>query len=622
MDEVKRLGIFATYSHDGIVDDYILYYLSEIRRCLKTLVVVSNIQLSYESKIKINDYADYIFERDDHGFDVGGLRSVMVEFLGWNKIKDYDELILMNDSVFGPFYPFEEVFQKMNQNRELDFWGLCKRGKSNFDGGEVLFFEHIQLYFLVVRKKMLCSKDFEIYWNDIDKKITNFRTAIFNYEFTFTKHFAEKGYKWDVYCHIKDYETDNPKLNLSPYHYASYKLIKNFRCPVLKRKLFTSEFVEMKYSSREDLIRTFNYIKEETEYDIDLIWKYILSNYPLYNIIDSLKLCYTLNSVSSLKEKKYQEDITLVKCSEDDSIFDDFFENIQCFSSNYKEWGSLILLVAKMNVEGEPHSIIESEEYRNYENLVKNKVYIAEIVKLFNDNPRLGVLVPPTPLYGNASDYILSTWKNNVRAKKVYNKLKLNVPFDEDRAPVPPITALLFRKDILDDLLMSFFTAGYANDLLQMIPLYAQAKNYYTAYVQSSDYVSINYFNNNRLLYDLLKASRANASQNVNSILDNLQCGSIREFCDDNKHIIIYGAGQLAERAAKIIEQVGRKFNCFVVTSLADNTEVLLDHKVCVIDNILELDGNVGFVIAVGTNHNRQVSEYLNSLGFKRQLIF
>lgn len=50
------------------------------------------------------------------------------------RLEQYDEIIFLNDSVFGPFYPFGEMFLKMEERKELDFWGVTKRGISDFDG--------------------------------------------------------------------------------------------------------------------------------------------------------------------------------------------------------------------------------------------------------------------------------------------------------------------------------------------------------------------------------------------------------------------------------------------------------------------------------------------------------
>lgn len=622
MNQVKRLGIFATYCHEGKVDDYIIYYLSEIRKCLNMLVVVSNTELSDESKSQIGCYADYIYERDDEGYDVGGLRSVLVEFLGWDQIRTYDELLFMNDSVFGPFYPFEEVFLKMGERDDLDFWGLCKRSESNFDGGEVQFPEHIQLYFYVVRKQMLNSKAFEQFWNDIDKRITNFRTAIFNYEFAFTEYFAQKGYKWDVYCHLNQYETNHIEYNLSPYHYASYELIKACRCPVLKRKLFTGEFVEMRYSGREDLKRVLDFLENETAYDVDMIWKFILSNYALPNIMESLKLSYVLQTNHNYREELHQSEITVIKCTESRDIFDTLFEDVQSINSNPTKWNDIILLTSITNDRNNPISVMESEIYRNVENLVKNKSYIFEAVKLFNNNARLGVLVPPAPVYGNASSYVLSSWRNGLKSKVWYDELNLHVQFDENQAPVPPMTALLCKKEILDYKLIDLMRRTDFRDDLQLIPLYAQEKGYYTAVLQSAEYAGVTYFNYNRFMNELLKKSGTEPDQNVNEILDGLQANRIKEFCDTNEYVYIYGAGQLAERVSKIIMKLGKNFDCFVVTSMVDNVAYLCGHPVIEIENIEKMDKQIGFIVAGGKNHNEKISGMLKSFGYDRQLIF
>ena len=186
----NRLGIFVIYDKQGIVDDYLGYWVKELKRVTNYLVVVSNHKLKDEMKSKLAA-ADCIFERDNVGFDVGAISAVLNTYLGWEKIYEYDEVLCLNDSVFGPFFSLENIFEEMDQEELLDFWGLTKRGISDFDGGEIIYPEHLQLYFYVVRRKMLHSEKYKEYWSNISKYISNFRSAVINYEFMFTKYFED-----------------------------------------------------------------------------------------------------------------------------------------------------------------------------------------------------------------------------------------------------------------------------------------------------------------------------------------------------------------------------------------------------------------------------------------------
>ena len=106
----KRLAIYATYDKEGIIDAYIPYCLQELHKVANDIVVVSNHVLLQEQKRKLS-MAEEVYERDDVGFDMGGFAYVIGRLAAQDRLKDYDEIIFMNDSVFGPFYPFLEMFE-------------------------------------------------------------------------------------------------------------------------------------------------------------------------------------------------------------------------------------------------------------------------------------------------------------------------------------------------------------------------------------------------------------------------------------------------------------------------------------------------------------------------------
>ena len=65
---------------------------------------------------------DYVWERENKGLNVGAYLYALKK-IGWNKLKEYDELVMMNHTIMGPIYPIQEMFDDMGQ-REVDFWGL------------------------------------------------------------------------------------------------------------------------------------------------------------------------------------------------------------------------------------------------------------------------------------------------------------------------------------------------------------------------------------------------------------------------------------------------------------------------------------------------------------------
>ena len=166
-DRMKRLAIYATYHPKGFVDDYILYMIEKLRKVTDDIYIVSNHTYTEGQKEKLKGVSR-VYERDDTGFDVGGFAYVMKSIEEENRFGDYDELILLNDSIFGTFYSLNDMFHEMEtRNAELDFWAITRRGRSDFDGGDSTYPEHLQIYFYVIRKRMFHSKEFFNYWKNI-----------------------------------------------------------------------------------------------------------------------------------------------------------------------------------------------------------------------------------------------------------------------------------------------------------------------------------------------------------------------------------------------------------------------------------------------------------------------
>lgn len=187
---MKRLIAFAHFDKDAVVDEYVVKLLDGVKPFADRIVFVSDSPLSESEISKVSPYAECVFADRHSMYDFGswkiGLTAVRDE------LADYDEVIVMNDSCFGPISDFGEVFETMDQ-RSCDFWGLTGthlRKKQHFS---------INSYFMAFRRNVVQDPAFMGFWQSVEKQ-ENKSDVVYKYEFGISDLLHDKGYKSDTYC--------------------------------------------------------------------------------------------------------------------------------------------------------------------------------------------------------------------------------------------------------------------------------------------------------------------------------------------------------------------------------------------------------------------------------------
>lgn len=254
---MKRMGIFIFYDEAGIVDEYIEVLLSSMQDILERLVVIVNGNVWDEGYIKLKKYAQDIFVRENTGFDAGGYKDGFIKFMPQDDLKKWNEIVLFNDTFYGPFYPWKNMFDKMEKEK-ADFWGLSRHSGGEWEGRMIS--QHIQSFFLVCRKTMFLSDAWTEFWNGLEYPKT-LREAIFNFEVRFSSFFSERQFIGKAWS--DRYRVEIP-FGKNPYSAYIFELIKEIEFPIIKNKtICLPYFTQMK--------KAFEYIAENTYYDINLI---------------------------------------------------------------------------------------------------------------------------------------------------------------------------------------------------------------------------------------------------------------------------------------------------------------------------------------------------------------
>lgn len=148
---MKRAVIFAHYDFQNIIDDYVIYYLKQLKYITNKIVFVSDNNLSQTETDKLSDIADVVIAMRHEEYDFGSYKYGYKALR--NELADFDELILCNDSCFGPFWDLSSYFEKM-QPFNYDMWGMI---------GQTF----VQSFFLVLKKRVFLSNYFQEFMNGI-----------------------------------------------------------------------------------------------------------------------------------------------------------------------------------------------------------------------------------------------------------------------------------------------------------------------------------------------------------------------------------------------------------------------------------------------------------------------
>ncbi len=264
-DGMKRLIVYCFYDHYGIVDDYVYYFLNTFKPLLSDLCVVVNGRITNDACNKLKQIADKLLIRENVGFDSTAYKYAL-ESYGYETLKKYDEIIFANSTVYGPVYPLNVLFEKM-EKIHCDFWGITKHVASNSTMAGKKINEHVQSYFVVFRKNIVSSSDFEEFWTTLQVP-ANYEEAVAFYELRLTEFFESRGYKAGSFVDIQKYEK---KLKKKPYYYFTLEQVEQDKMPFIKRKVFFVEDAHLKWKIDKGVIDLLSFIEKNTTYDIKLI---------------------------------------------------------------------------------------------------------------------------------------------------------------------------------------------------------------------------------------------------------------------------------------------------------------------------------------------------------------
>ena len=211
------------------VRDYVLAALNSLRPHADHILLVSNSPIGEADCARLETCCDEILQRPNEGLDVGAYLAGL-EHLGWDRLADFNELILTNHTSYAPLRPWEEVLTRAEGWGDISFWGMTEHAAMRphpFLAKRELP-RHLQSHWIAVRHRLLADPAFREYWEQMPP-VTSYRDSIQWHESRFTGHFAELGHTWQVAFPVDRYRSDNPAIEEAPALLAD-------GCPLLKRR--------------------------------------------------------------------------------------------------------------------------------------------------------------------------------------------------------------------------------------------------------------------------------------------------------------------------------------------------------------------------------------------------
>ena len=192
---MKRIAIFAHYSKDSRIDDYVIFSLKKLKKVAESIIFISYSNIEEKEVDKIKEYTITSIAKHHGEYDFGSYKR------GYNNLlSDYEKLILVNDSCYLPLFPFDKMFSVMSY-KKLDFWGTTKIDPNRHSS----VLPSIQGYLIVFKNTVYSSSFFKDCIYSI-KKEPNKHQIVQKYKIGLTTILEEHNFSLEVvYSKIKKF---------------------------------------------------------------------------------------------------------------------------------------------------------------------------------------------------------------------------------------------------------------------------------------------------------------------------------------------------------------------------------------------------------------------------------
>lgn len=439
---INRILVYAHHDRDNIVDDHVLFCIQQLAKSYKKIIFIHNcreLPEKYENKVR---KIAFIIKREDKQRDWGAWKDYILS--QWEYLGEFDELSLLNSSVYGPMFPLEPILEKMSAS-DQDFWTITKWSKYIPKHLDVR--PHYQPYFVTFKKKVFKSLEFRKFWMDFHVNSDTYWDLVLQGEVGLSKALRNASFNGKTLTDDLDIRPIEDMGHCEPFSQnATSYLIEKYKIPFVKIKAFkTNEHRPLSIAA--DI---FNALKNSgSDYPISLIinhtkrtqslstWRsfpqsikildrcqkqtsihkeakiavffhvFFVEKFHEYakllrNIHQHYDLYITTNSLK--KKNKIMEIVMQESIKEKQHVQIYIFENkgrdilpwLQLHKQVQKEYDLILKIHTKKHTQMPE---IFSHQWTNYllRNLIGTEEVVSNIICEFVSNPFLGILFPPYP---------------------------------------------------------------------------------------------------------------------------------------------------------------------------------------------------------------------------------
>lgn len=664
----KYIGICLLENNKGILTKSDKFLLSKLKGVITKLYIGINSNMYNVNNITIlSEYTDEIYFLHDHLKEQEKYQFLLSQIKKANRMKCY-EIILFDNSYFGPFYDLNKIFDEMS-TKKCDFWSLLAyRKPMNNSSEKKMYLSN----FLAIRNTLFNDIAFIEFFKNNKRNISDF------YDF-----FSKRGFIHESYIQEKDILDKPLPQNFDIERYMNYELISKLKYPFLKKSCFIPKDDDFSYNVGESLNRTLKYINENLLYDVDIIWEEILSTCNIMDLYKLLHLIFILSYEESFNVKNiipiYKQTVVIIHLYYMDLLDEEFSyikeipedidviitseeKNHEILNKNLKKINHKNIKLLKAGPKGRDIAALlvtakkylmkynylcfihdkktsggyniptigNSFRYTIWENLLKNRIYIDNILMTFIKNKRLGLLAPPEPEHSDYFQLLGNRWANSKKmTERLLTRIRVPIKLTDENEPFALSTSFWCKTKALKKLFEYDFQYddfpdeplpldGTISHAIERSLVYvSQDAGYFSGIVENNEYASLRTVNLQRMISRIVDIeSKEHYFVTYKGLCDTLLGeGKLIKFCERYKNKYIYGAGAFGLRLYEVLRNKKIKIDGFIIS---DEQKMKEDLPVqCYYLSDISISDDTGIIVAANNKYKNEMVKELTHKGWR-----